>query len=405
MPWMEGAFPVTNPNIPRSEEPAGELAFPFPSLGGEDLQAYNTLVSTLYRCLHDNTGFQPFFDAFQHRFKAMQGGILGLTSNPQRMVYGWTFGYPEGFEEWYINSDLPERDEALTRFVRLPPRQFDSFLRGDTSRTVFDVLAPESQTRVWAEQVGMGDSAGMLATRENGTNVVFIANRHKEFGPYTTDELLQMNLLAPHIENAVALHLKLYETRSDNENLAMALNHVKKPLIVFNALGNIAQANDAALTLMESSSSLSITGSERLQSADRRITRQLQDAITTCIVHSHKGILSPQTVFTSRGHERIAVCLTPLIAESAENNGVLAELFCFDTSLEPDQQRLQALFQCTPAEAAVAADLAQGLSASDVADRKQISIHTARQHIKNLLAKNGYRKQTELVSMLVRALG
>lgn len=251
----------------------------------------------------------------------------------------------------------------------------------------------------------MGDSAGMLVTRENGTHVVFMANRHKEFGPYTDDELLQMNLLAPHIENAVALHLKLYETRSDNENLAMALNHVKKPLIVFNALGNIAQANDAALALIENSESLSITNGERLQSADRRITRKLQDAITTCIIHSHKGLLSPQTVFTSRGHERIAVCLTPLIAESAENNGVLAELFCFDSSLEPDQERLQALFQCTPAEAAVAADLAQGLSASDVAERKQISIHTARQHIKSLLAKNGYRKQTELVSMLVRALG
>jgi DNA-binding CsgD family transcriptional regulator len=393
---------VTNVNITSSPDSNGELAFPFPSLGGEDLQAYNNLITTLYRCLHDNAGFKPFFDAFQHHFKALQGGIMGLTSDPQRMVYGWTFGYPEGFEEWYINSDLPERDEALTRYRQLPPRQFDSFLRGDTTRTILDILGPES--RAWAEQVGMGDSAGMLVTKENGASVVFMANRHKKFGPYTDNELLQMNLLAPHIENAVALHLKLYETRSDNENLSMALNHVKKPLIVFNALGNVAQANDAALALIENSKSLSINGSERLQSADSYITRKLHDAITTCIIHSHKGILSPQTVFSSSGHERVAVCLTPLIAESAENNGVLAELFCFDSSLEPDLERLQTLFQCTPAESAVAADLAQGLSAADVAERKQISIHTARQHIKNLLAKNGYRKQTELVSMLVRAL-
>ncbi|MHA7811140.1 MAG: helix-turn-helix transcriptional regulator [Marinobacter adhaerens] len=149
---------------------------------------------------------------------------------------------------------------------------------------------------------------------------------------------------------------------------------------------------------------MSINDSGRLQSTDRQMTRKLQDAITTCIVLSHKGILSSQTVFTSRGQEPIAVCLTPLIADSAENNGVLAELFSFDPSLEPDQERLQTLFHCTPTEAAVAGLLAQGLSASDVAERKQISIHTARQHIKSLLAKNGYRKQTELVSMLVRAL-
>ncbi|MCG2582559.1 MAG: helix-turn-helix transcriptional regulator [Marinobacter sp.] len=394
---------MKNKDIAVSINADQESGLPFPSIGGEALQAYNQLVSTLYRCLYDNAGFQPFFDAFQQHFKALQGGILGLTSNPQRMVYGWTFGYPEGFEEWYIKSDLPERDEALTRYVQLPPRQFDSFLRGDTSRTILDILGPES--RAWAEQVGMGDSAGMLVTRENGTNVVFMANRHREFGPYSDDELLQMNLLAPHIENAVALHLKLYETRSDNENLAMALNHVKKPLVVFNALGNMAQANNAALALLENSKSLSITNEQRLQSPDSRITRKLHDAITTCIVHSHKGRLSPQTVFVSTGHERIAICLTPLIADSAENNGALAELFCFDTSLEPDQERLQTLFYCTPAEASIATELIQGLSASEIAEKKQISIHTARQHIKNLLAKNGYRKQTELVSMLVRALG
>ncbi|MFD1217708.1 helix-turn-helix transcriptional regulator [Microbulbifer celer] len=383
--------------------PDEDACLPLPSLGGNDLYAYNQLVSTLYRCLHDNAGFQPFFSAFQQHFKALQGGILGVTANPQRMVYGWTFGYPEGFEEWYINSDLPERDEALTRYVQLPPRQFDSFLRGDTSRTILDILGPES--RAWAEAVGMGDSAGMLVTRENGTNVVFMANRHQDFGPYTDDELLQMNLLAPHIENAVALHLKLYQSNSDNENLAMALNHVNKPLMVFNALGSIAQANDAARNLLTHTGNLFIGEDQRLHSSDKRLTRKLHDAISTCIVHSHKGHLDTRTLFVRNGHERLAICLTPLVAESVENNGVLAELFSFDSELAPDLERLQTLFQCTPAEASVAATLIQGLSAKEIAEEKQISVHTVRQYIKNLLAKNGYRKQTELVAMMVRALG
>lgn len=394
---------MNKPSLTVTTQTEQDAALPFPTLDGDTLQTYNQLVSTLYRCLHDNAGFQPFFDAFQQHFKALQGGILGVTANPQRMVYGWTFGYPEGFEEWYINSDLPERDEALTRYVQLPPRQFDSFLRGDTSRTILDILGPES--RAWAEAVGMGDSAGMLVTRENGTNVVFMANRHQDFGPYTDDEILQMNLLAPHIENAVALHLKLYQSNSDNENLAMALNHVNKPLMVFNALGSIAQANDAARNLLTHTGNLFIGEDQRLHSSDKRLTRKLHDAISTCIVHSHKGHLDTRTLFIRNGHERLAICLTPLVAESVENNGVLAELFSFDSELAPDLERLQTLFQCTPAEAAVAAALIQGLSASDIAEEKQISIHTARQHIKSLLAKNGYRKQTELIAMLVRALG
>ena len=51
-----------------------------------------------------------------------------------------------------------------------------------------------------------------------------------------------------------------------------------------------------------------------------------------------------------------------------------------------------------------AAELIHGLNAAEIADKNGISVHTARQHIKSLLSKNGYRKQTELVAMLVRAL-
>ena len=374
-----------------------------PVLSGEGLQTYNNLVSILYRCLHDSAGFSPFFVAFREHFKALQGGILGVSQAPQRLIYGWTFGYPEGFEDWYMNSDLPERDEAISRYVQLPPRQFESFMRGETDGSILDLLGPQS--RAWAEQVGMGDSAGMLVCRDASSKVVFIANRHRDHGPYSAAELMQMNMLAPHIENAVALHLKLYQSSNNNENLALALDYVNKPLIVFNALASVAQANAAAETLLARSGVLYIDGDQRLQSRDRALARKLSAAISTCIVHSHQSKLATRTLFVNAGDERIALCLTPLIAERAENNGVLVELFSFGSHQPPDLQRLQQLFDCTPAEAAVAGDLMQGLSANDIAKKRFISIHTARQHIKNLLGKNGYRKQTELVSMLVRALG
>ena len=384
------------------QEPADEQSPAAPSLTHDELQRFNQLVSTLYGCLHFSQGFQLFFDAFQAHFNALQGGILGLSNHPRRMIYGWTFGYPEGFEEWYIHSDLPERDEALARYEALPPRQFDSFLRGDASKTILDMLSEESRT--WAQAVGMGDSAGMLVSRQNDCNVVFLANRHQDFGPYTDHDILQMNLLAPHVENAVSLHFKLYQSRSNNESLALALNHVNKPIIVFNALATIAQANRNALDLLAHSDTLSISESQRLQCRDTRLNRKLSDAISACLILSQKGTPATRTLFVSNRHERIAICLTPLIADEKEHNGVLAELFRYDSNMEPDLGKLQSLFQCTPAEAGIAAELIHGLNAAEIADKNGISVHTARQHVKSLLSKNGYRKQTELVAMLVRAL-
>ena len=373
------------------------------SLNDEELHRYNELVNTLYRCLHENNGFTPFFEAFQTHFKALQGGIMGITSNPQRLRYGWTFGYPEGFEQWYINSDLPERDEAITRYVNQPPRRFASFLNGDPDGDILDMLSPES--RAWAEQVEMGDSVGMLVTRTDNCRVIFMANRHRQCGPYSQQELLQMNLLAPHIENAISLHLKLYQSDSDNENLSLALNHVNKALVVFNALGTVAQANSAARQIIAGSEKLKLTREGRLSSSDPRLARQINDAIAASIVSSHQGKLEPITLFIAGHNERLSLSLTPLTAENPDNNGVLVELFCFDNTQQPDQGKIQTLFQCTPKEAAIASNLMQGATAAEIAEQHGISIHTARQHIKNLMAKNGYSKQTELVAMMVRALG
>ncbi|PHR66521.1 helix-turn-helix transcriptional regulator [Alcanivorax sp.] len=369
----------------------------------QELKRYNQLVNMLYRCLHDNTGFRAFFEAFQAHFQALQGGIMGITSNPQRLCYGWTFGYPEGFEQWYINSDLPERDEAITRFVNQPPRQFASFLEGHSEGSILDMLGPES--RAWAEQINMIDSVGMLVTQTEQCRVIFMANRQQQHGPYSARELLQLNLLAPHIENAVTLHLKLYQSSNDNENLALALNHVNKALVVCNALGRVAQANHAARSILESSNKLFLSEGERLTSKNNRLARKINDAISTCIVHSHQGKLEPVTLFIPDSDERLALSLVPLIADNPDNNGVLIELFSFNASQQPDLEKMQALFDCTPAEASVASAMMQGLSANEIAEKKGISIHTARQHIKSLLGKNGFGKQTELIAMLVRALG
>lgn len=394
---------MTTPSIPVQDTDSHPVPAPFSSLNEEELHRYNELVNTLYRCLHDNSGFTPFFDAFQAHFKALQGGILGITSNPQRVRYGWTFGHPEGFVQWYINSDLPERDEALTRFANQPPRRFSSFLEGRSDLSILDMLSEES--RAWTEQVNIGDSTGMLVSQDEECRIIFMANRQKQHGPYTQRELMQMNLLAPHIENAITLHLKLYQSGNDNENLALALDQVNKALVVFNALGSIAQANSAARDIIAGSRALKLTPEGQLTSSVPRLARQINDAIATSIQNSHQGKLEPVTLFIADRQERIALSLTPLTAQKPENNGVLAELFCFDNTQQPDQEKMQTLFQCTPKEAAIASDLMQGATAAEIAERHGISIHTARQHIKNLMAKNGYSKQTELVAMMVRALG
>lgn len=380
-------------------------------VGVEEFEGYNRLVTILYRCLHTNQGFQPFFDEFRQRFRCLQGGILGLTHNPVRMIFAWTFGYPEGFEQWFLNSDLARKDEALLHFSGLPPRQFDSLTGCNPDIDILEVV--NEDTREWVKAAGLGDSAGMLVTQGPTSKVVFLANRHRDEGQYTPKELMQMNMLAPHIENAVGLFNKIYQSRTQHETLSMALDQISKPMIVMDEMARVVRCNAAAEAILESHPRLFVTEQSdfRLQSRNSGFNRQLNDAILTSIFNARDGVQDMIALFEQVNDERLAICITPLSmgaepapAEAHGQYGALVELVSFSSKRPPNLGKLARLFNCTRAEAVTAGHLMHGLSISEAAEAEGLSVHTVRGYVKNLLAKNGYRRQAELVGALVRAL-
>lgn len=80
-----------------------------------------------------------------------------------------------------------------------------------------------------------------------------------------------------------------------------------------------------------------------------------------------------------------------MIADKKKHTDVLAERFRYDSNMKPDLGKLQSLLQGTRI-------------ATDVADKNDISVHKLRHNSNILLTQNGYRKQTELLAMLIPAL-
>jgi DNA-binding CsgD family transcriptional regulator len=62
------------------------------------------------------------------------------------------------------------------------------------------------------------------------------------------------------------------------------------------------------------------------------------------------------------------------------------------------------LFGLTASEAGIAAALTEGASLDGIAGAFGISLNTARNHIKSILAKTGARRQAELVALLLRSV-
>ena len=64
---------------------------------------------------------------------------------------------------------------------------------------------------------------------------------------------------------------------------------------------------------------------------------------------------------------------------------------------------LQGLFGLTPAEAAIGSMLADGKSIDDIAIR-QITLNTARVHVKSIFAKTDTARQAQLVALILRSV-
>jgi DNA-binding CsgD family transcriptional regulator len=91
----------------------------------------------------------------------------------------------------------------------------------------------------------------------------------------------------------------------------------------------------------------------------------------------------------------------------APRAAAVAIVMDLEAAESPEPQVLRYVFSFTQAEARMASCLAAGQSLSQSAQSLQITLGTARQHLKSIFIKTGCRRQSELLSLIGRlnALG
>jgi DNA-binding CsgD family transcriptional regulator len=90
------------------------------------------------------------------------------------------------------------------------------------------------------------------------------------------------------------------------------------------------------------------------------------------------------------------------IAASPPTCGALLIFLDIRDSGELDRDLLQRVFGLTRAEASLAQWLARGCSLQETAEKRGVSVGTARMQLKSILAKTHTRRQAELIRLLAR---
>lgn len=296
------------------------------------------------------------------------------------MVEEWIAG------QWHLRSQRGARLVGLRKPGFVPDHEAFTPDEMDADPGYAEFLRPR----------GLGWAAGTFVGMPMGDAAIVSIERRLDRGPFTSEDIVRLEALRPHIARSVLMAARLGLERA--HAAVAALDAVGLPAALVRGNGGLVAANP----LLESLDGEVIAiryGKVHLSSATadgifgqaiRQIALGRPGACSVPVRPLGNGAAHIAHVIPVRKAARdiftgtaAMIVMTPVTAPSAPHVGLL-----------------EGLFDLTPAEARVASGLAGGETIAELSRRLGTSEDTARTHLKSVFAKTGTRRQADLVALL-----
>lgn len=224
------------------------------------------------------------------------------------------------------------------------------------------------------------------------------ARRHG--GGFGRDNERLLKALAPHLQRAVTLNVRLARVEMERDSAAEMLHRLSDGILLVDARSRILFANLAAEALLKEGTGLLVQDG-RLAARASSDTALLRSLISGGTHAGPSGTLA----LVCRGGRRLSVMVLPLHIETSWLTLPPAAIVLVKdpaASEMPSPEQIQRLFDLTPAQAALAREILNGNGIKTAAQRLQISRSTARTHLLAVFQKTGTNRQAELVRLILR---
>jgi DNA-binding CsgD family transcriptional regulator len=232
-------------------------------------------------------------------------------------------------------------------------------------------------------------------------------NRPEHWGPFEREDLELAERLRNHIRRAFELTARLGDLGLVGEGAAAALDQSPHAAFILTDGAMLRQANQAAEQLLTGHSGL-VVRQGRLSASSPAASRQL-DALVAAAASPDPLLRTggSMALYVRGKRSPLAVTVAPIRSERLALFGhrpsVIVSVADPDAQCQLEDAELQRLFGFTPAEARVALALLAGATVREAAARLDVSYHTVRHQLQNLLDKTGTTRQAELIALLTRA--
>jgi DNA-binding CsgD family transcriptional regulator/PAS domain-containing protein len=283
-----------------------------------------------------------------------------------------------------------------------------SAFRGSGELVIGHELAPDKRRfersefyNDWLRPQNVYDAIGGVIRRTPASLTVLTVLREARAGLVADgDERLFLRLM-PHVRRAIDIHRRLYGVQLQRDGALRALEALRIGILLADRRARVIFANGAAEAILRRCDGLMLVRDQlRATRSDdtERLARMIRGAAGTTLGNGEDagGII----LLATRTGAPLSVLVTPCPRVGLLEPAVL--VFIAEPRPAPIESRHIATFYgLTPAEARLLRALADGERVADYAERAGITRNTAKTHLKQIFAKTGTKRQTELVRLLV----
>ena len=255
---------------------------------------------------------------------------------------------------------------------------------------------------------GLGVSLAVAVRLSPRVIVSLGAQRAAGGPPFSTAEIEQLQRLAKHVEKALRLSARLFDSEAVARTLGDTLGRLGAGIFLLDGDARVVFANAAA---ERAAGAVLRIANRHLEPRDGRDRARLDAALTEAIRASPPAP-RPQPILLHDPRSRRSLVLY-VISLAARQPGTVLQSFrpaahAAVLTIDPgatashDGEALRELFGLTASEARLAAQIGNGKSPREAAAALDITEQTARVVLKRVFGKAGVRRQNELAALIGR---
>lgn len=366
-----------------------------------ELGEYDRIVSALYDASLDSRRWGEALEMFRVLFQANFVTLILRSPDESNLGMMIAVGLEGGDKVTYLPYG-----HSMTPFVNQPV---------DKVFTVEDLMTESEWRRMpyyqhWCAPVDVFHVMGADISTPDSGKLRFRITRSEAAPRFSALDRARCEALLPHLRRALHMHNLIDRSESLGTLYSQAIGRLSVGTLVLDETGKVLEQNLIARELLAANDGLKLVGG-RLEASYPSDNRELQQLIRSAFARHSGGplaVASAMSVSRPSGQVNLGVVVEPVPSQEwAEGKGQPAVLVYIRDAAGKSQASTAAakqLFNLTPAETALAMELANGLSLEEAAEALNIRRNTARAHLRSIFSKTGVRRQTELVRIILNSV-